>query len=56
MMDNPAYVESHKRKRAAYENAGIVEWDNIVYLYASGNDMDMMHIDSVVRTRIVPLL
>lgn len=56
MMDNPAYVESHKRKRAAYELAGIAEWDNIVYLYASGNDMDMMLIDSVVRTRVVPRL
>lgn len=56
MMDNPAYVESHKRKRAAYEQAGIVEWDNIIYLYASGNDMDMMHVDGVVRTRVVPRL
>lgn len=56
MMDNPSYVENHKRKRAAYEKAGIAEWVNIIYLYASGNDMDMMHVDSVVRTRIVPWL
>ena len=56
MMDNPAYVESHKRKRGAYEAAGIAEWRNIIYLYASGNDMDMMRVDSVVRTLVVPWL
>ena len=56
MMDDPAYVESHKRKRSAYEAAGIVEWRNIIYLYASGNDMDMMRVDSVVRTLVVPWL
>lgn len=56
MMDNPAYVESHKRKRSAYEAAGIAEWRNIIYLYASGNDMDMMRVDSVVRTLVVPWL
>ena len=56
MMDDPAYVEGHKRKRSAYEAAGIAEWDNIIYLYASGNSMDMMYVDSVVRTLVVPKL
>lgn len=56
MMDDPAYVEGHKRKRSAYEAAGIAEWDNIIYLYASGNSTDMMYVDSVVRTLIVPKL
>ena len=56
MMDDPAYVEGHKRKRSAYEAAGIAEWDNIIYLYASGNSMDMMYVDSVVRTLVVPRL
>ncbi|WP_101722420.1 hypothetical protein [Eggerthella timonensis] len=56
MMDDPAYVEGHKRKRGAYEAAGIVEWSNIIYLYSSGNDMDMMRVDSVVRTLVVPWL
>lgn len=56
MMDDPAYVEGHKRKRSAYEAAGIAEWDNIIYLYASGNSTDMMYVDSVVRTLVVPKL
>lgn len=56
MMDNPSYVAAHQRKKAEYEQAGIVPWENIVYLYASGNEMNMMRVDSIVRTQIIPWL
>ncbi|NHM15383.1 hypothetical protein GMI69_01675 [Eggerthellaceae bacterium zg-887] len=56
MMDVPDYVERHLRKRRHYEREGIVPWRNIIYLYASGNEMDMRQIDAVIRTQVVPWL
>lgn len=55
-MDDERYVAAHKAKVAAYNAAGIVPWKNIIYVYASGNDIDMRRIESVVRTQVIPWL
>lgn len=56
MMDDSRYVSSHLSKVAAYQAAGIVPWKNIIYLYSSGNEMNMQRVDSMIRTQIIPWL
>lgn len=56
MMDDTNYVARHCRKMAAYQNAGIVPWKNIIYLYAFGNEMNLRHIDHVIEDQIIPWL
>lgn len=56
MMDDPAYVASYQRKRALYEQSGITEWGRMIYIYASGNEIDMEAVDSTIRYRIIPRL
>lgn len=56
MMDDPNYVARHCRKMAAYQNAGIVPWKNVIYLYAFGSEMNLQHIDHVIEDQIIPWL
>lgn len=56
MMDDLDYVSSYKRKRALYEASGITEWTNMIYVFASGNSIDMMYVEDVVQNQIIPRL
>lgn len=56
MMDNPEYVEHFLWKRRIYEGIGITEWDNMIYVFDSHNNLDMSRVDSVIRTMILPRL
>lgn len=56
MMDDAEYVAAHQRKRAIYEQAGLTEWGRMMYVYASGNEINMAEIDALIRFRIIPRL
>ncbi len=55
-MDDPNYVRKHIDKMHAYEKAGIVPWKNIIYVYASGNELDMRRIEEIIRNQVIPWL
>ena len=54
MMDDPAYVNRQVWKRSMYESAGITEWNNMIYTYHKGNEMDANEIVHVIEDRILP--
>ena len=56
MMDDPEYVSAYNTKCMLYEDAGIVPWRNIEYLYAAGNTLDMQIVDAVIRTQVMAWL
>lgn len=56
MMDNPEYVQSFLRKRTQYELANIVPWRNIIYLYTTGNTLNMQQVNSVIETQVMEWL
>lgn len=56
MMNNEDYVRAYRQKRDFYEDDGIVPWRNIVYLYATDNNLDMQVVDAVVRTQVMAWL
>ncbi len=56
MMNDPAYVSSYQHKRDLYEQAGITQWGRMIYVYASGNEIDMEAIDATIRYQIIPRL
>lgn len=53
MMDDPTYVQNFLWKRQQYELADIVPWRNMIYIYATGNNLDMQEIDSIIQTRVI---
>lgn len=54
MMDDPAYVNRQVWKRSMYESAGITEWNNMIYTYHKGNEMDANEVVHVIEDRILP--
>ena len=56
LMDNEEYVRKHHQKLDLYRANGIVPWENIIYVYAKGNTIDMMHIESVIKHQILAWL
>lgn len=56
MMDTEKYVFHFLDKRRKYEQAGIFEWDNIIYAFSSGPKVNTAEIDAIIRTRILPRL
>lgn len=56
MMNDVNYVRRHYEKRAFYEDAGIVPWRNIVYIYAFDNTLDMQVVDAEIRSKVMAWL
>lgn len=56
MMNDSEYVRRHYEKRAFYENAGIVPWRNIIYIYACDNILDMQVVDAEIRSKVMAWL
>ncbi len=56
MMDDPGYVEGFKSRRQIYESAGMCEWNRMIYLFATGNEIDLEEIDEVIQKKIMPRL
>lgn len=56
MMDNQKYVAQFFNKRRLYEQAGIFEWDNMIYAFSNGPQVNVAEIDAIIRTRILPRL
>lgn len=56
MMDNEEYAANCWQKIMTYKQAGIVPWRNAIYLYATGNNIDMPQIEAVIKNWILPRL
>ena len=56
MMNDRSYVRDFSEKRALYEAEGITQWRNMIYLYATDNNLDMREIDAVIRTKVMAWL
>ena len=56
MMDNEDYVNKFLYKRSKYEDNGIYEWKNIIYVFEKKNQINMAMIDSIVQNQIIPRL
>ena len=56
MMDNEKYVNNLLRKRDKYEDNGIYEWNNIIYIYEKGNRINMEMVESIIKNQILPRL
>lgn len=56
MMNDGSYVRDFSEKRALYEAEGITQWRNMIYLYATDNNLDMREIDAVIRTKVMAWL
>lgn len=54
MMDDRDYVMKHLRKRRLYEQAGICEWSNMIYIYSRGRRFNTQLVDSIIRYQILP--
>ena len=56
MMDNEEYAANCWQKIMTYKQAGIVPWRNAIYIYATGNNIDMPQIEAVIKNWILPKL
>lgn len=56
MMDDEDYVKAFMHKRALYESNDINEWTNMIYVFASGNTIDMMQVQDMINNQIIPKL
>ncbi|MDD6311465.1 MAG: hypothetical protein PUB09_06025 [Firmicutes bacterium] len=56
LMDDPDYVGRHKYKRSVYDESGINEWTNIIYMYEENNEIDMEYVEAIIRLKIIPRL
>lgn len=54
MMDNEEYAANCWSKILTYKQAGIVPWRNALYLYATGNNIDMRQVEAVIKNWIIP--
>ena len=56
MMNKPEYVAKFQEKRRKYEQAGIYEWDNMIYAFSNGPKVNAAEIEAIIKTRILPRL
>lgn len=56
MMDDQDYVHRYLYKRKQYAQLGINEWTNMIYIFFSGNNIDVRAIDAAIRGQILPRL
>ena len=56
MMDNEEYVDRFLYKRSRYEDNGLYEWNDVIYIFETDNRINMPMIESVIKTRIMPRL
>lgn len=56
MMNDEGYVMRTMHKIRRYAESGVVPWKNIIYLFASGNEMNMMRVKAMIDTQIIPWL
>lgn len=56
MMDNEEYVDRFLYKRSRYEDNGLYEWNDVIYIFEKGNRVNMPMIESIIKTRIMPRL
>lgn len=56
MMADPDYVDHYLWKRKTYEGISICEWENMIYTYDPGDNIDMREIEAVIQTKILPRL
>ena len=56
MMADPDYVNHYLWKRKTYEGISICEWENMIYTYDPGDNIDMREIEAVIQTKILPRL
>lgn len=56
MMDNENYVRNFMWKRNKYEEAGIRQWHNMIYIFDRNNEMNVKRIEGIIRTEILPRL
>ncbi|MBQ9015722.1 MAG: hypothetical protein IJ109_06330 [Firmicutes bacterium] len=54
MMSLPEYRDRQIWRRRTYENAGITEWENMIYTYDATDRIDMREIEAIIRTKILP--
>ena len=50
MMDLPNYRKKNAEKLAAYEELGIVPWDNLIVTYDKDGSIDLRMAEAIIRS------
>lgn len=56
MLNDPKYSFRHHLKMMQYEAAGIYPWQDLIVTFDTNNEINMMMIESIIETLVVPRL